>query len=51
MGTTEGEMFGWHHQLNGHDIEETQGDSDGQRHLVCCCPQGRKESDITEGLK
>ena len=50
-GMTEDEMVGWHHQLNGHDFEETQGDSDGQRCLVCCSPRGRKESDMTEWLK
>ena len=26
-GTTEVEMFGWHHQLNGHEFEQTAGDS------------------------
>ena len=29
-GTTEDEMVGWHHQLNGHEFEQTQGDSEGQ---------------------
>ena len=24
-GTTEGEMAGWHHRLNGHEFEETLG--------------------------
>ena len=28
-GTTEDEMVGWHHQLNGHDFEQTPGDSEG----------------------
>ena len=27
---TEDEMVGWHHQLNGHEFEETLGDSDSQ---------------------
>ena len=31
----EGEMVGWHHQLNGHEFEQTPGDSGGQRTLVC----------------
>ena len=31
----EDEMVGWHHCLNGHEFEETQGDSDGQRSLGC----------------
>ena len=32
---TENEMVGWHHQLNEHDFEQTQGDSEGQGCLVC----------------
>ena len=47
-GITEDEMVGWHHQLNGHEFEQTRGDSDGHRSLVCCSPRGRKESDMTE---
>ena len=35
-GTTEDEMAGWHHQLDGHEFEWTPGDGDGQRGLVCC---------------
>ena len=27
---TEDEMVGWHHQLNGHEFEQTQGDGKGQ---------------------
>ena len=34
------EMVGWHHQLNGHRCEQTQGDNKGQRSLVCCSPWG-----------
>ena len=33
---TEDEMVGWLHQLNGHEFEQTLGDSEGQRSLVCC---------------
>ena len=40
-------MVGWHHGLNGHEFEETQGDSDGQGGLVRCSPWGRKELDMT----
>ena len=40
-------MVGWHHRLKGHEFEETQGDSDGQRSLACCSSCGCKESDIT----
>ena len=32
---TEDEMVGWHHQLNGHEFEETPGDSEGQGSLTC----------------
>ena len=32
-GVTEGEMVGWHHQLNGHECEQTLGDSEGQGSL------------------
>ena len=47
-GKTKDEMVGWHHVLNGHNFEQTLGDSEGQRSLVCCIPWGRKESDTTE---
>ena len=49
-GTTEDEMVGWHHWLNGHEFEWTPGISDGQGGLVCCDSWGRKESDTTERL-
>ena len=49
-GTTEDEMVGWHHQLNGHEFEQAPGIGDGQGSLVCCSPWGRKESDTTEWL-
>ena len=32
-GTTEDEMVGWHHQLNGHGFEQTLGESEGQGSL------------------
>ena len=41
-GTTEDEMAGWHHQLNGHKFEYTLGVRDGQGGLVCCSPWGRR---------
>ena len=47
-GTTEDEMVGWHHQLDGHEFEQALGVGDGQKSLVCCSPWGRKESDIAE---
>ena len=40
-------MVGWHHQLNGHDFEQTPGDSEGQESLVCCSSQSHKGSDMT----
>ena len=49
-GTTEDEMVGWHHRLNGHEFESTAGVGDGQGGLECCSPWGRKESDMTEQL-
>ena len=49
-GTTEDEMVGWHHRLNGHELEQALGVGDGQGSLVCCSPWGCKESDMTEWL-
>ena len=49
-GTTEDEMVGCHHQLDGHEFEQAPGDGEGQKILVCCSPWGRKESDTTEQL-
>ena len=49
-GTTEDEMAGWHHRLNGHEFGWTPGGGDGQGGLVCCGSWGRKESDTTERL-
>ena len=49
-GTTEDEMAGWHHRLDGHEFEWTLGVGDGQAGLVCCNSWGHKESDTTERL-
>ena len=49
-GTTEDEMVGWHHRLNGHEFEWTPGVGDGQGSLVCCSPWGRKQWGTTERL-
>ena len=46
-GTTENEMVGWQHRLNGHEFEETLGDGDGQGSLVV---HGVTELDTTEQL-
>ena len=39
-GTTEDEMVGWHHWLNGHEFEQAQGVGDEQGSPVCCSPWG-----------
>ena len=49
-GTTEDEMAGWHHWLDGREFEWTSGVGDGQGSLVCCNSCGHKESDMTEQL-
>ena len=43
-GTTEDEMVGWHHWLNGHEFEWAVGDGEGQGGLGCCRPRGCTES-------
>ena len=46
-GVTEDEMVGWHHWLNGHEFEQTLGESEGQGRLSAAVHGGRKESDTT----
>ena len=41
-------MIGWPHQLNGHELGQTTGNSEGQGGLACGSPQGHKESDTTQ---
>ena len=48
-GTTEDEMVGWHHRLNGHEFEQTLVSSEGQGSLESCSPWGHKGSE-TERL-
>ena len=43
-------MIGWHHRLNGHEFDQTPGDSEGQGNLAYCSPLGHKESDTTERI-
>ena len=43
-------MVGWHHQLNGHEFEQTPGESEEQGSLACCSPWAPKQSDTTEHL-
>ena len=47
-GTTEDEMVGRHHRLNGHEFEYTPGVGDGQGSLECYSPWDHKESDTSE---
>ena len=49
-GTTEDEMAGWHHWLNGLEFGWTPGVGDGHGGLACYNSWGRKESDMTEQL-
>jgi len=48
--TTEDEIVGWHHWLDGHEFYQAPGIGDGQGSLAFCSPWGRKESDMTEQL-
>ena len=47
---TEGELVGWHHQLNGHKVEGTLGVREGQGSLTPCSPQGCKELNMAQRL-
>ena len=40
--TTEDEIVGWHHRLDGHEFEQAPGVGGGQGDLVCCRPWGRR---------
>ena len=42
------EMAGWHHQLDGHEFEQSPGVGDWQGSLACFSPWGRKESDTSD---
>ena len=46
-GATEDEMLRQQQWLNGHELEQTLRDSEGQGSLMCCSPCGHKESDMT----
>ena len=43
----DGEMVGWHHQINGREFESALEDSEGQESLTCCSLWGCKQSDVT----
>ena len=47
-GVTEGEMVGLHHRFNGHEFEQTPGDSEGQGSLAWCSPWGHKKSNTID---
>ena len=47
-GTTEDDMIGWYHWLNGHQFDEALGDGEGQEGLASCSPWGHKQLDTTE---
>ena len=49
-GMTEDEVIGWHHRLNGNELEQALGVGDGQGSLACCSPWGFKEWEMTEQL-
>ena len=49
-GGTEDEIVGWHHWLNGHELEQTPGDGERWGSLACCNSWGQKKSDMTERL-
>ena len=46
-GTTEDEMVGWHHSLNGNEFEKTEGDSEGQGAWCVAVPRSLKKSELT----
>ena len=48
--TSEDEMVGRHHRLDGHEFEQALGVGDGQGSLACCSPWGHNESYTTERL-
>ena len=48
--TTEDEMVGWHHLLNGYEFEQAPGDGEGQKSLAWCSPWGSEELDMIEQL-
>ena len=46
-GTTEDEIAGWNHQLNGHKSEQISGDTEGQGSRACCSARGRRGSETS----
>ena len=50
-GTTDDEMVGWHHQLNGDEFEYTPRVDDEQGGLACYIASDREKSSMSEQLK
>ena len=50
-GATEDKMVGWHHWLNGHEFEQTPGDSEGQGSLACCSSWGHSQTWLSNFTK
>ena len=46
-GAADDKMVGWHHHLNGHESEQTLGESGGQRNLACYSAWDHKGSGPT----
>ena len=49
-GATKNKIVGWQYWFNGHEFEQTPGDSERQGSLVCCSLWGHKELDMTYQL-
>ena len=49
-GMTEDELVGWHHQLNGHELEQTQGDSEGQGSLLYCHSWVKVQTQVSDWI-
>ena len=45
-GVTEDEMIGWHHQLNGHEFEQTPGNREQLRSLACYSTWGQSQTQL-----
>ena len=43
-GAKEDEMVGWHYQINGHEFEQIQGNSEGLGGLACYSPWGQSDT-------
>ena len=48
--TTDDKMVGWHHQLDGHEVEQDLGVGNGQESLTCCSPWSHEKLGRTDCL-